>query len=351
MEISLFDGKNADEIERQLYCFNGASVFHSLHWKHVMEYSFGYPSFYVIAKNEEKIVGLLPLYCIDSLVWGRKLTSAPFNFYTDPLFLSEEALVKMLEFAKHLTLANDCNYLHIRTNMCLNVDLKRSLGFDLQRNLVTSMMSLGGGSEQVWAHIRRPRRWSIKKAMKSGVKVKIADSLLGIKSFYLMLSEVYTKIHGVPCHSLNFLMNVWKSLAPKKMAMLTMGYYNNVPVAGVFSLLFGDKMYLVWGIGKPAYRFTRAEDFVLWNVLEWGCSNHFKICDYGVTSLHHEGLMQYKQEWGTNEKGLNDYFFINKKNPINLDYYTSHTVVKALWRRMPLPLARKIGPLLAKEAA
>src|ERR1700734_422953 len=52
--------------------------YHRWAWKHVIEQAFGWKAFYLMAEEEGKLVGVLPVVWLNSKLFGNLLCSLPF---------------------------------------------------------------------------------------------------------------------------------------------------------------------------------------------------------------------------------------------------------------------------------
>ncbi len=75
--------KNSDEKAWDEYVLNhpDSTFYHQTGWKHVVEKSYGHKPYYLLAKEDGVIKGVLPLFFMKSLLFGRKLVSLPFAPY------------------------------------------------------------------------------------------------------------------------------------------------------------------------------------------------------------------------------------------------------------------------------
>ena len=58
-----------------------ASGYHAWAWRGVFARAFGHECVYLIAREKDRVTGVLPLVQIRSLIFGRTITSLPFVNY------------------------------------------------------------------------------------------------------------------------------------------------------------------------------------------------------------------------------------------------------------------------------
>src|SRR6185312_4486400 len=67
-----------------------ATFFHTLTWRDAVESAFGHRSHYLIARRDDRVVGVLPLTIVSSRLAGTILVSVPYAVYGGPLADDQE---------------------------------------------------------------------------------------------------------------------------------------------------------------------------------------------------------------------------------------------------------------------
>ena len=60
---------------------NNSTFYHQIGWRNVVEKTYKHKPIYLIAKEEGDIKGVLPLFLMKSMIFGKKLVSVPFAPY------------------------------------------------------------------------------------------------------------------------------------------------------------------------------------------------------------------------------------------------------------------------------
>jgi hypothetical protein len=71
MKILSYQDAMREEWDQYVRSTPRATFFHLIGWKSVIEQSFGYQAFYFLAEEDSRIRGILPLFYIKSLLFGR----------------------------------------------------------------------------------------------------------------------------------------------------------------------------------------------------------------------------------------------------------------------------------------
>ncbi len=164
------------------------TFFHLSGWKNVIEKSFGHPCFYLLAKSEDQIVGVLPLVEVKSSLFGHALVSTPFCVYGGAL-ANDEEIRKQLE-SEACTLAESLgvDYLELRYKSAQNSNLL------LKQAHSTFGIALPDSDEAILAQVKKKQRAVIRHALKNELT---AESHRNIDTFYNLLSQSYRNL-GTP---------------------------------------------------------------------------------------------------------------------------------------------------------
>lgn len=106
MEIT--DLKRKDEKAWDSYVHNSISstFYHQIGWRNVVEKTYKHKPIYLIAKEEGEIKGVLPLFLMRSMIFGKKLVSVPFAPYGGVCADNEIIENALVEEAKRI--AEEC---------------------------------------------------------------------------------------------------------------------------------------------------------------------------------------------------------------------------------------------------
>ena len=105
-----------------------------------------------------------------------------------------------------------------------------------------------------------------------------------------------------------------------------------------------------FGGAVPAARPVHAYDLLYWSLMRRAVARGAAVFDFGRSKLG-TGAFDYKRFWGFEPTPLEyQYHLVRAKavpdvNPLNPKY----SRVVAAWRRLPLPVANRLGPLLARQ--
>jgi len=88
-----------------------ATFFHQIRWKRLVEKVYPHKPYYLYIKNEDRITGILPLFCSSSVFSNKKLISLPYTVLGGICAESSDVEKALLHEAKELTRNLDGSYL------------------------------------------------------------------------------------------------------------------------------------------------------------------------------------------------------------------------------------------------
>src|SRR5205807_274627 len=93
---------------------DGASFFHRIGWKQIIEDVFHHRTHYRVAERKGEIAGILPLAEIRSRLFGHSLVSLPFGVYGGPVAIDAEAEEALIDAAASLARTLQVDHLELR---------------------------------------------------------------------------------------------------------------------------------------------------------------------------------------------------------------------------------------------
>ncbi len=332
-ELKKNDEKSWDE-----YVFDqpDSTFYHQIGWKNVVERSYGYKPYYLIARDGGEIKGILPMFFIKSLLLRRKLVSVPFAPYGGAI--GEKSAVGML--VDHVVqLAKELNVKYMEFRSAGNSSTLLTNSY-----YSASILDLDQNPKIVWnAKLTRNKRKNVVKSQKRDLKVefiKVIDAFYDI--FAINMRDL-----GSPIHSMTFFNNILKEFSDSAKVQLVS--IDSKPVYAAFYLLYKDTIINSWSSSLEEYRNYYPTDFGIWAAIEYGCNNNYKHYDFG-RSQQGSNNMEFKERWGAETKKLEYQYYLN--NVVEIPDYTSKNPERQgfakVWRKVPLNVAKTIGPVFRK---
>ncbi len=120
-------------------------------------------------------------------------------------------------------------------------------------------------------------------------------------------------------------------------------------VSSVLSFWFRDEVLPYYGGGTADARDLKANDFMYWELMRHAVPRGATLFDFGRSKLG-TGSFSFKKNWGFEPQKLEYQYHLVRApavpdvSPLNPKY----RAMIATWKRLPVPLTRVIGPLVAR---
>jgi len=315
-----------------------ATFFHRAGWKTVLEQAFGHPTHYLYAERQGRIEGILPLGQIDSLLFGNTLSSTPFCVYGGIVANDAEVEQRLRQAACALADELQVDALELR-------NLKPSnQNWPTKALYVTFRKEISADPDENLKAIPRKQRAMVRKGIKAGLQSELDD---GWERLYRVYAESVRNL-GTPVFPARLFRILRRVFADDcEVLMVT---HQGQDIAGVMSFYFRDQVLPYYGGSVALARSLKGNDFMYWELMRRAGERGVKIFDYG-RSKEGTGSYSFKKNWGFTPEPLYYENYLVKAdsipeiNPMNPKY---QFFIKA-WKKLPLPVANTIGPLLARS--
>jgi FemAB-related protein (PEP-CTERM system-associated) len=320
-----------------------ATFFHRAAWREVIESVFGHRTMFLFAERAGRIVGVLPLARQKSMLFGDALISLPFCVYGGVVAVDDEAANALLEAAETRATGLGVGHLECRNTSPLTVGTRD--GWSTTDLYVTFRKEIGSDHDANMLAIPRKQRAMVRKGIKAGLVGAIDDDL--DRFFALYADNVHR--HGTPAQSRRYF-EVLKGSFGDDCQVLTVTTPQGAAVSSVLSFRFRDEILPYYAGDAVASRETAANDFKYWELMRRSADAGCTLFDYGRSKVG-TGPYDFKRNWGFTPQPLAyEYRLVRapkvpENNPLNPKY----RAFIALWQRLPLPIANRLGPLISRS--
>ncbi len=215
--------RDAAEWDRFVEARRGASGYHLWAWRGVFSKAFGHESVYLVARNGERIAGVLPLVFINSRLFGRSLTSLPFLNYGGVVAESAEAADALLARAAEVARERRCGHVELRHVA------RQFPQLPCKQHKVTMRLQIEPG---MWERLDRKVRNQIRKAQKSGLTSEVGGAGL-LDEFYRVFARNMRDL-GTPVYGRSLFREVLRAFPDR--TRIHVVRLNGVPVAAGLTL-------------------------------------------------------------------------------------------------------------------
>ena len=317
-----------------------ASGYHAWRWRRVFEKAFGHETVYLSARQQGRIVGVLPLVLFRSPLFGRFAVSLPFVNYGGVLARDVEVRQRLVEGAAKVAVERRLSHVELRHTTRQLPDLPA------RQHKVGMLLTLERDASRAWDSLDRKARNQVRKAEKSGLTVRSGGKeLLG--RFYTVFARNMRDL-GTPVYSIRFFEEIVSAFPETSRVFLV--DQGDVTVAGAIALTHRDILEVPWASSLREYRNQSPNNLMYWRIIEHAIETGRMTLDFG-RSTPNEGTFQFKQQWGARPQPLAwEYVLRARANMPNLSPANpSFSRAIAMWSRLPLPLTNWLGPHIVRS--
>lgn len=315
----------------------GASPFHLYGWGMAIRNAYHLSSMYLGAFEDSLLLAVLPTFIMRQPLRKPYAISLPFCNYAGWLIRDdcEEKLVKG-EVLKFLA-SRGISFVEIR-------QVGQSRTNDVSE--LTMRLSLPSSSEILWKDLDPKVRNLVRKAQKLGLSVRWGNDQLD--EFY----EIYARnmaLLGTPVHAKRLFEELSRHVSDH-IALVTVRK-NEQAIAAMFLLKFRRQLSDVWASSLREFDAFSPSMLLYWGALKFGSDMGFREFDFGRSSIE-SGTYRFKLQWGAEPVPLEHEIVSldgrQRNSSVSAYRGSSAKMFSALWKSLPYPLTRRLGPMLRK---
>jgi len=316
-----------------------ACNYHRWKWKQVIERSFGWPTYYLLAEEDGRIAGILPLVLQKSWMFGRFLTSLPYFNYGG--IIAEGHDTELALVAAATDLAKKVRADHMELRHCKQLQL----GLPRKTNKVAMVFPVEPDEQAMWRALPDKVRTSVRKGIKSGLTAEFPGES-GLDDFYEVFA-INMRALGTPVYQRQFFLEILRAFPED--AHIGVVRYQGKAIAASFLLGYRETLESVWSSSLPGTLSVKPNMFLGWSAFCFAGKHGYRTFDFGRSSVG-SGPYRFKQQWGCREVQLYwDYWLsdgnhLPELNPDNPKY----RIAIRVWQQMPLALTKIIGPRIVR---
>ncbi|USI72125.1 FemAB family XrtA/PEP-CTERM system-associated protein [Sphingomonas morindae] len=318
------------------------SVFHRPAWIEAVARGTGQRGLMLTARRGGAIVGVLPLTEVRSRLFGRALVSSGFGVGGGVLADDAAAAAALSAEGWRHAGARGFPSLELRggsapDDPAWHAQSGHHAGF---------ARPLAASDEAELAAVPRKQRAEIRKALAAPLTVEIGRDEAAARAHYRVYAESVHNL-GTPVFPRR-LFDAMRAQFGEDADILTVRHEGK-PVASVLSLYHNGTVLPYWGGGTWGARALRANERLYFALMRHARARGCARFDFGRSKLG-TGAFAYKKNWGFEPEPLTYWMRTAEGhapraiNPLDPKY----RLQIALWKKLPLWLATRAGPLLAR---
>lgn len=319
--------------------------YHRAGWGQAIADTYGHEPIYLMARRAGNITGVLPLIDRRSALFGRALISVGFTVGGGVIAQDQETRQALLDAALAEGRTRDCDYVELRS------EDEHEPGWHEKQDIYDtfSVRIIEGEAARLKA-IPRKKRADIRKAIRYAEEGELHIRVSDKDELFWQHYALAQRDHGTPVFPRRWLAGQREVFGDDM--ELTFVEHDDQPLAGVISYYHRDTVHLYSSFISPAARRFHAGDYLYWWMMGHAYERGAREFDLG-RSKRGTGAHAYKTYWGFEPRALN-YLYkllktdelpnINPKNP-------KFALMSKVWTHLPMPVANRLGPILAGHLA
>jgi FemAB-related protein (PEP-CTERM system-associated) len=313
---------------------HGGSVFQRWGWKRVYEEAYALEAPYLAAYAGEALAGVLPLVRLRSPLFGEHLVSLP--------WLNTGGPVGTPDACRALAAAAVA-----RQGRARAIELRQRASHPLglvptARKITVVLPLVAGDPEGTLRRLDSKVRSQVRRATRDGVTVRFGHDQLA--PFHAVFVE-HMRDLGSPAHAARFFGAIAQLLGEE--AWVGVAYAGDTPIAAGFAIVDGDELEMTWA--SALRRHARcAPNMALYGAfLQRAAAEGLAHFNFGRCTPD-SGTHRFKRQWGGVDEPLG---WERHPAPAAGNPDGGGGAARAasrLWRHLPIPLVRALGPPLLK---
>jgi serine/alanine adding enzyme len=333
--------KDCQIIGRYIEQSASSSIYHHYAWGAVIAKSFGHKSYYLICEdNNGSLGGILPMVHLKSLFFGNFLVSMPYFNYGGVCADNEENRDHLIGEAIKIAESLDASHIELRQEELFNN------GFPFKSEKVSMRLDLPLSPGELWKSFPSKLRSQIKVPQKAGISARIGGKE-ELDNFYKVFSINMSHL-GTPVYPKSFFRNILENFP--SCTWICSVFLGKIPIASGFLVGFKKVLEIPWASSLRKYNKLGANMLLYWTVLQFACEKGFTVFDFGRSTTG-GGTYKFKEQWGATPYPMRWYYWlrddatlpeITPRNP-------KYRMAIELWKKMPVPITRFLGPHIVKN--
>ncbi len=337
---SLTDPRDFAQIDRFVLEHPLSEVFHRPHWSLAVERGCRQRGHYLVAQDSRGgLLGCLPLTEVRSPIFGSALVSVGFGTGGGIIANNDAAADQLAKAAWALAEKQGCRTVELRGGWLPE-------GWPVQEGVYAGFAkALPQGDEAILKSIKRRHR-SIRRAQAFDLEARCGRGAEDIQAFVRAYGESVRNL-GSPLYP-PALFRAMLDLFGEEADILTISK-DGQPYASTLNFYFKDTVIAYWGGGVREARDCFANELMYFEIMRHASRRGYTRFDFGRSKVG-SGPYAFKMLWGFEPQPLRyavrapDGAPPRDINPLNPKY----RLQVAAWQKLPLWLASRVGPVIAR---
>lgn len=170
----------------------------------------------------------------------------------------------------------------------------------IQPRYVFRLYLNGRSEEEIMASFHQKWRYNIRLAQRKGVEIRLCGKEM-VEEFARIMIETGVR-DNFATRPPEYFAAMLDNLGDK--CRLYMAFHEGKPIAGTLAILYGDKVWYLYGASSNEHRNLMPNYLLQWSMIQWAIENNCRVYDFrGVSGdisedNPHYGLYRFKKGFG-----------------------------------------------------
>ncbi|MEZ5710786.1 MAG: FemAB family PEP-CTERM system-associated protein [Blastomonas sp.] len=344
--VRLADAGDDGAIDSYVARHPAGTVFHRTGWGRAVEQGTGQARHNLIAEAAGAIVGLLPVQVIHSPLFGRALVSC--GFAVDGGIIADDARIAdaLAERFWEMAVRHSCPTAELRGGT-IPTDPQWHVKEETYAGFCGPLVDPGADAdERQLLAVPRKQRAEIRKGLQNALNIRIGREAVDLEQHHAVYAESVRNL-GTPVFPASLFAAVIAEMGEDADILTVLD--GDRPVASVLSLYHGGAVMPYWGGGVFDARRLRANDVMYYALMNHARQRGCTRFDFGRSKVG-TGAFAFKKNWGFEPRPLS--YAVRTANgaaPRDINPLSPrYRLQVAAWQKLPLAIANRIGPMIAR---
>jgi FemAB-related protein (PEP-CTERM system-associated) len=337
--VTVVDDAREREWDAFIESFPASTGYHRWCWRGVFERAFGHETVYLAARRADAIVGVLPLVCFRSWLFGRFLVSLPFVNYGGVIAADDQAGRALVDAARREAARRGARSIELRHTRRQFPDLS------VKEHKVAMRLPLPTGEDAAWKAFDNKVRNQVRKAEKSGLRAIVGGREL-LAEFYAVFARNMRDL-GTPVYSRRLFQEVLQNVPDVHASVVRLG---GTPVAAGIMVGYREAIENPWASSLREHRALCPNMLLYWTMIREAIARGYRVFDFG-RSTPNEGTYQFKKQWGALESPFYWEYALQPGTALP-DHSRKNARFQAaigVWQRLPITVTNRLGPVIVRN--
>jgi CelD/BcsL family acetyltransferase involved in cellulose biosynthesis len=281
-------------------CHPRASVFHQQGWLRALAKTYRYRPMVLTSVPVGVRLASGIVFCeVKSWITGSRLVSLPFADHTEPLFDQDGEYFEFTDWMRSQCGQHNWKYIELRP---LSWKMKPGSPLIPSQSFWFHTLSLAPSIERVFDNLHKnclQRR--IRRAEREKLSYERGCSEWLLNEFYRLLT-ITRRRHQLLPQPRAWFQNLIVCMSPN--IEIRLASKQGVPIAAILTMCHRQTVVYKYGCSDERFHNLAGMPFLFWKMIEESKESGAEQIDFGRTDLDNEGLIEFKDRFGTTRRRL-----------------------------------------------